>query len=372
MTTNTNTNSKNIIVTLGDGSTREIAISGIKSVKIVNGGKAGQEGGADGFQCKISILGEAEPAYARESVKDLRARCDLVYVGDGRYAVRGNIARLEPITAEERASFAKDKKSDVDQGFVTRVVLNGELGSFWAKKSIAQLNERGTRFIGLGDGSAVHKDNIRKVSEVFDEDRERISARYSTASKAIDVAAFKTQIELQGAMRPKLARRTIEELRADGLDFVDIGAGQYVIKGNVRFFGPFDADNATLREGSDAERYKTKFTLSNGGTVLSVLPVEHLKDAMQAVNIGYDRYVPAENIVPDKVVPFTKEDKTRLADEKNYTMSKAWKSSVGLANGKPTLSPATADQIRARVEKAKGLPVSAAAADGAGPEAAMG
>lgn len=365
--TNTNTNGKYITVTLATG-TREIAISGIKSVKIVNGPKAGEEGGPDNFQSKIVVLGEAEPLYARESVKELRSNeFDLVYVGDGRYAVRSNIARLEPISAEERASFAKDKKSEVDNSFVTRVVLNGALGSFWAKKSIDQLNERGVRFIGLGDGGAVHKENIRKVSEVFDEDRANIAARYN-----IDAAGFKTQIELQGAMKPKLARRSIEELRADGLDFVDVGAGQYVIKGNVRFFGPFDADNANLREGADVEKYKAKITLSNGGTVLSVLPVDHLKDAMQAVNIGYDRYVPAENIVAEKVTAFTKEDKTRLADEKGFKMERAWKSSVGLANGKPTLSPATADQIRARVDKARGLPVSASAAEGAGPEAAMG
>jgi hypothetical protein len=210
------------------------------------------------------------------------------------------------------------------------------------------------------------------VSELFDEDRERIAARYRSSDRDLDASSFKTQIELQGAMKPKLARRSIEELRADGLQFIDVGAGQYVIKGNVRFFGPFDAENATLREGSDADKYKAKITLSNGGTVLSVLPVEHLKEVMQAVNIGYDRYVPADNIVADKVTAFTKDDKTRLADEKGFKMERAWKSSVGLANGKPTLSPATADQIRARVDKAKGLPVSAPAADGAGPEAAMG
>jgi hypothetical protein len=365
--TNTNTNGKKITVTLAEG-TREIAISGIKSVKIVNGPKAGEEGGPDNFQSKIHVLGEAEPVYARESVKELRSNdFDLVYVGDGRYAVRSNIARMEPITAEERASFAKDKKAEVDNSFVTRVVLNGELGSFWAKKSIAQLNERGVRFIGLGDGAAVHKENIRKVSELFDDDRARVAEKYN-----LQAADFKTQIELQGAMKPKLARRSIEEFRADGLEFIDIGAGQYVIKGNVRFFGPFDAESATLREGSDAEKYKAKITLSNGGTVLSVLPVEYLKEVMQAVNIGYDRYVPADNIVPEKVTPFTKDDKTRLADDKNYKMERAWKSSVGLANGKPTLSPATADQIRARVDKARGLPVSAPAAEGAGPEAAMG
>lgn len=371
MTTNTTTKEKTITVTMGDGAKRHIAISGIRYVKIVNG-PAGQEGGQGGFQSKIFVRGEAEPVYACESVKDLRSdRFELVYVGDGKYAVRAHIARLEPLTKAERQAFSEQKNAPVDDGFVTRVVLHGDLGSIWGKKSIDELNVRGLRFIGLGDGSAVHMANIRKLSVLFDEDRSRIAARYAGQNEGFDAEAFKTQLELQGAMKPKLAKRTIEEYRADGLDLVDVGAGQYVLKGNIKYFGPFDPEKANLREGSDATRYNTKITLANGGTVLSVFSVEHLKAATQAVNIGYDRYVPADLIVPDKVTALTREDKERMSD-KDINLERQWKSSVGLVNSR-MLSPATADQIRARVEKAKGQPgASPAASDGAGPEAAMG
>lgn len=359
-------NEKEITVTLGDGTKRDIAISGIRYVKIVNG-PAGQEGGQPGFQSKIYEAGQSEPVYACEQVKDLRSSTfELVYVGDGKYAVRGHIARLEPLTREERQAFSSQKNAPVDDGFVTRVVLHGALGSIWGKKTIDELNARGLRFVRLGDGSAVHMANIRKLSVLFDEDRARIAAKYET----VDPEAFKTQIELQGAMKPKLAKRSIEEFRADGVELIDVGAGQYVVKGNIKYFGPFDAEHATLREGSNAEKYQTKITLSNGGTVLATLSVEHLRAATQAVNIGYDRFVPADLIVPDKVTTLTKEDKARLS-EKDISMERAWKSSVGLVNSR-MLSPATADQIRARVEKAKGQPGAGPAAEGAGPEAAMG
>lgn len=374
MTNNTNTNTnakeKTITVTMGDGAKRNVAISGIRYVKIVNG-PAGEEPGQGGFQSKLFIAGESEPVYARESVKELRSdKFELVYVGDGKYVVRGHIARLEPLTKAERQAFASQKNAPIDDGFVTRVVLHGDLGQVWGKKSIDELNARGLRFVGLGDGSAVHMANIRKISALFDEDRARIAAKYGDNDK-FDAAAFKAQIELQGAMKPKLAKRSIEEFREDGLELVDVGAGQYVLKTNIKFFGPFDAQNATLREGSDAEKYAAKITLANNGTVLSVLPVEHLKEVTQAVNIGYDRFVPADLIVPEKVTALTKEDKARMS-EREISMDRAWKSSVGLVNSR-MLSPATPDQIRARVDKAKGQPgASPAASEGAGPEAAMG
>lgn len=372
MTNNATTNSKNnteskITVTSIDGVKKQIAVSGVRYVKIVNG-PAGEEGGQDGFQSKLVVLGEAEAVYARESVKDLRSdKFELVYVGDGKYVVRGSIARLEPLSKEERAAFSKQKNAPVDDGFVTRVVLHGELGQVWGKKSIADLNARGLRFVGLGDGSAVHMANIRKLSVLFDDDRARIGAKY----EQVDPSVFHAQLELQGADRPKLSRRTLDEFRAEGVDLIDIGAGQFVVKKNVKFFGPFDAGKSTLREGSDPGKYSTKFTLANGGTVLSVLPVEDLKAATQAVNIGYDRFVPADLIVIEKVSALTKDDKARMS-ERDISMEKAWKSSVGLVNSR-MLSPATPEQIRQRVEKAMGKPVAPPEADiGAGPEAAFG
>lgn len=365
---NNSANSKKITVTLGDGAQTEIAISGIRFIQIVNGPKAGEEGGAGaGFQAKIFEAGKVEPSYARESVSELRSNdLQLVYVGGGKYAVRGNIARLEPLGAEERKTFSDQKGAETAK-FKTRVVLTGELGSFWAVKGIDELNERGVRFVNLGDGSAVHMMNVRKLAELTDDDRGRISGKYN-----IDASGFRSQVVVQGEDRPKLARLSLVELREQGLDLVDIGEHEFVVRSNVKFFGPFTEEDqerlGKMREGIKADRFATKLTMANGnGAVLSVRTVDQLKGEMQAVNIGYDRYVPAANIVQDRVSAFTKDEKSSLSDA-GYDVQRAWKSSVALVNGM-ALSPATPDQVRDRCVKALGA---APAAKEPEPESVLG
>lgn len=366
MTTTTNTNKTNnspkakaITITMGDGASKEIAISGIRFIQIVNGPKAGEEGGVSaGFQSKIFEAGKVEPTYARESVNELRSNdLQLVYTGSGKYAVRGNIMRLEPITPSERKMFAEQKNSSDTSRFRTRVVLTKELGSFWATKSIDELNERGVRFVGIGEGAAVHMMNIRKLAELGDDDRQRISDKYN-----IDASGFRSQLTLQGEDRPKLTKLSLVELRSQGLDLVGIGESEHLVRQNIKFFGPFTEEEKSraANSGFNAERFATKFTMANGnGTVLSTVGVEELKTALKAVNIGYDRYVPADNIAQDKVSQFTKDDKSQLS-EAGYDVQRAWKSSVALINGM-ALSPATPEQIRQRCDKALGVGSSATA-----------
>lgn len=350
--------------TLEDGTETAIPLASIRQLQIVNA-PAGQEGAPAPFQAKIFVSGQVDPIYVRESIKYLRSNeCQLVYVGGGKYAVRNNIIRLEPITAEEKKAFADQANAGDTARFKTRVVLTKELGSFWAVKSIKELNERGLRFVDIGDGAAVHVMNVKKVAELSDEDRSRISGRYN-----IDAAGFRGQVTLQGEDRPKLTRLSVVELRSQGVDLVDVGEGEYVIRQNVKFFGPFtDEDRARLasdKKGIKADRFVTKFTMANGnGTVLSTKGVEELKASTQAVNIGYDRYVPASNIAQDKVVAFTKDERSSLS-EAGYDVQRAWKSSVALINGM-ALSPATPEQIKQRCEKA--LAASGAAA---GPDATL-
>lgn len=360
--TNASVKAKALSATLEDGSRTELPLSGIRFMQIVNTNAV--EDKAPPFKTKIFVAGRPDPIYVRESVKDLRSNeCQLVYVGGGKYAVRNNIMRLEQITAEQKKIFADQANASDTAKFKTRVVLTKELGSFWAVKSINELNERGMRFIDIGDGAAVHVMNIKKVSELSDDDRSRISSRYN-----IDAAGFRGQVTLQGEDRPKLTRLTVVELRSQGLELVDIGEKDYVIRQNVKFFGPFtDEDQTRLaqaREGIKANRFVTKFTMANGnGTALSTKSVDELKAATQAVNIGYDRYVPAANIAQDKVVAFSKDERSSLSDA-GYDVQRAWKSSVALINGM-ALSPATPEQIKQRCEKALGASGVAPAPDDA-------
>lgn len=340
---------KHITVTMGDGQSRDLAVSGIKYLKIIPGAGKGDQPG--GFQTKFILAGERDPLYARETVKELRSvDCPLVYVGGGLYAPRPNIARLEALGEEERTLFAEQKKAKVDH-FRTRVVLTGQLGSFWATKTIPELNERGLRFIGLGDGSFVHIQNIRKIGELSDDERRKIGERYD-----LDASGFRTQVSLQGAERAKLARLSMAELRAAGLALVESGPGEAVVASNIKFFGPFGTEDqerlAAAREGIDAEKFVSKITLAWGlAPVLSVRSLDALRTSLRSVNIGYDRHVPADHVVAEKVEAFTKDDKSSLA-EAGYAVERAWKSSVGLINGL-VLSPATPEQIRQRCEKAK-------------------
>lgn len=350
--TNNSVKAKAITVTLEDGSQRAILVSGIRYLQIVNGPKGGDgDGSSGGFQSKIYEAGKIDPTYARESVKELRSNdFQLVYVGGGKYAVRGNIMRLEPITPEQKKIFAEQANASDTSKFRTRVVLTRELGSFWATKTIAELNERGVRFVSIGDGAAVHTMNIKKLSELRDDDRQRISAKYN-----IDGSGFRTQVTLQGEGRPKVSRLSLVEFRSQGLDLVDIGEGDTVVRENIKFFGPFAEEDKSraANSGINADRFVTKFTLANGnGTVLSTIGVDELKTVLKAVNIGYDRFVPAANIAQDRVAAFTKDEKSSLS-QAGYDVQRAWKSSVALINGM-ALSPATPEQIKQRCEKALG------------------
>lgn len=373
---NTNVNNANnsvkakaITVTLEDGSQRAILVSGIRYLQIVNGPKGGDvDGSSGGFQSKIYEAGKIDPTYARESVKEQRSNdFQLVYVGGGKYVVRGNIMRLEPITPEQKKIFAEQANASDTSKFRTRVVLTRELGSFWATKTIAELNERGVRFVSIGDGAAVHTMNIRKLSELKDDDRQRISAKYN-----IDGSGFRTQVTLQGEDRPKVSRLSLVEFRSQGLDLVDIGEGDTVVRENIKFFGPFTEEDKSraANSGINAERFVTKFTLANGnGTVLSTTGVDELKTALKAVNIGYDRFVPAANIAQDRVAAFTKDEKSSLS-QAGYDVQRAWKSSVALINGM-ALSPATPEQIKQRCEKALGTSGGATTAPEEPPELGM-
>jgi hypothetical protein len=145
-----------------------------------------------------------------------------------------------------------------------------------------------------------------------------------------------------------------------------------VVRENINFFGPFTEEDKSraANSGINAERFVTKFTLANGnGTVLSTTGVDELKTALKAVNIGYDRFVPAANIAQDRVAAFTKDEKSSLS-QAGYDVQRAWKSSVALINGM-ALSPATPEQIKQRCEKALGTSGGATTAPEEPPELGM-
>ncbi|WP_334145540.1 hypothetical protein [Hyphomicrobium sp.] len=331
---------KHVKVKTTSGEAKEIPLGMIRYMKIVDGESR------DGPQkAKIVMAGDFTPVMTEQSVADLRSsELPLVYVGGGVYVPRAHIRLVEPLSDRDRQGLADAKKIDTSK-FKTRIVLSGELTPVWGIKSIEQLNERGMRFVPLGNGSHVHRDNIRKIVELDDPARARIADKLG-----IDASAFRMQVVLEGDDKPKLSRMSIIELKAKGLDLVPIQHGEYAVRGNVKYFRSFleeeQEDLARKYPDADAARFATKIVLASEDAMLSTSKPESLQAAFAAVNIGYDRYVPAANIVPERVTAFSKDDKKGLADA-GYAMERNWRSSIGLINGR-ILSPATAEQIRQR------------------------
>lgn len=335
---------KHVKVKTTSGEAKEIPLGVIRYMKIVDGESR------DGPQkAKIVMAGNSTPVMTEQSVADLRSsELPLVYVGGGVYIPRTHIRLVEPLSDRDRQGLADAKKIDTSK-FKTRIVLSGELTPVWGIKSIEQLNERGMRFVPLGNGSHVHRDNIRKIVELDDPARARIADRLG-----IDSSAFRTQVVLEGDDKPKLSRMSIIELKAKGLDLVPIQYGEYAVRSNVKYFRSFleeeQEDLARKYPGSDAASFATKIVMASEDAMLSTSKPDSLQAAFAAVNVGYDRYVPAANIVPERVTAFSKDDKKGLADA-GYAMERNWRSSIGLINGR-ILSPATAEQIRQRREAA--------------------
>jgi hypothetical protein len=298
---------------------------------------------------KIVMAGDAMPVVAEQSVKDLRSgELPLVYVGGGVYVPRAHIRQIEPLDERDRQGLAEAKKIDASK-FKTRIVLTGGMTPIWGVKTIEQLNERGVRFIPVGNVAYVHRDNIRKIVELDDTARRRIGERLG-----IDASAFRAQVAPEGEDKPKLSRLSIGELKAKGLDLVSIHPGEYAVRGDVKYFRSFleeeQEELARKYPDADAARFATKIVLASEDAMLSTSPAESLQAAFAAVNVGYERHVPAANFVPERVTAFSKDDKKGLKDA-GYAMERNWRSSIGLVNGR-ILSPATAEQIKQRREAA--------------------
>jgi len=335
---------KHVTVKTTGGEAKDIPLGVIRYLKIVDGESR------DGPQkTKIVMTGDAPPIISEQSVADLRSgELPLVYVGGGVYVPRAHIRQVEPLTDRDRQGLADARKIDASK-FKTRIVLAGEMTPVWGTKTIDQLNERGLRFVPVGNDAYVHKDNIRKVTELDEAARKRIGEKLG-----IDASAFRAQVALEGDDKPKLSRLSIIEMKTRGLDLAPIQPGEYAVRGNVKYFRSFleeeQEELARKYPDSNAARFASKIVLASEDSMLSTSKPETLQAAFAAVNVGYDRYVPAANIVPERITAFSKDDKKGLK-EAGYAMERNWRSSIGLINGR-ILSPATAEQIRQRREAA--------------------
>ena len=129
--------------------------------------------------------------------------------------------------------------------------------------------------IKINSGSIIPTDTIRFIRPIDEQERARIAERYG-----VDGANFNTSIQFADKST-KLAVETLDELRAQGLPLVDIGADRHVVATNIRSADPFTHKDATALADKGGytitQEFKSRVETS-AGTVLSSLTPEQVVD----------------------------------------------------------------------------------------------
>ena len=109
-----------------------------------------------------------------------------------------------------------------------------------------------TKSIKLNKGSLVPSDTVCFIRPIDDTERARLVERYGE-----DAAGFNVSIQFADKSS-KLAVQTLDEVRAQGIGLVNIGADRHVIADNIKSADPFTADDAKkLTEGKGYQMNQT-------------------------------------------------------------------------------------------------------------------
>ena len=123
-----------------------------------------------------------------------------------------------------------------------------------------------TKSIKINSGSLVPADAIRFIRPIDDTERARLVERYGE-----DASGFNVSIQFADKSS-KLATQTLDEVRAQGIGLVNIGADRHVVADNIRQADPFTADDAKkLTEGKGYQMNQTFRSRvdTTAGTLLS-------------------------------------------------------------------------------------------------------
>ena len=136
--------------------------------------------------------------------------------------------------------------------------------------------------IKINKGSLVPSDTIRFIRPIDDTERTRLVERYGE-----DAAGFNVSIQFVDKSS-KLATQTLDEVRAQGIGLVNIGADRHVVAENIKGADPFTADDAKkLTEGKGYQMnqtFRSRVDTTAGPLLSSATPEQVMQRRAKALD----------------------------------------------------------------------------------------
>ena len=139
-----------------------------------------------------------------------------------------------------------------------------------------------TKTLKINGGTAIPVSAIRRIRPVTEDDRERIAERYETID---DASKYQLQIEFADKTS-KLARETLDEIRAQGVAVVNIGNERYVPATNIKFAEPFtkeDADKIKEKDYTLSQTFRSRVETTAGTLLSSATPSQIIERREKAI-----------------------------------------------------------------------------------------
>ncbi len=138
--------------------------------------------------------------------------------------------------------------------------------------------------IKINSGSLVPADTIRFIKAIDDEERTRIAERYG-----VDGAKYNVSIQF-GDKTTKLAAETLDEIRAQGVALINIGADRHVVAQNIKSADPFSKDDAKKlsedRGYSLGQTFRSRINTTAGTLLSSATPEQVMDRRAKAIENG--------------------------------------------------------------------------------------
>lgn len=136
--------------------------------------------------------------------------------------------------------------------------------------------------ITINSGTIIPADTIRFVRPIDDAERTRLVERYGE-----DASAFNISIQFADKST-KLARETLDAVRAQGIGLVNIGAERHVVAANIKQASPFTKDEAAKLTGEKGytlnQTFRSRVETTAGALLSSATPAQIMDRRAKALS----------------------------------------------------------------------------------------